>query len=57
MAAVPAFHAGSRPNTVPVDFTAAMQTVNGHPVPEPATLLLFGSGAALLAGARRRLKT
>jgi len=44
------------PNTVPVDFTAAIQTVNGHPVPEPATLLLFGTGAALLAGARRRFK-
>lgn len=37
-------------------FQAAVREVNGHPVPEPATLLLMGTGLTALAGRRLRRK-
>ncbi len=37
-----------------VAFAAAIESVNGQPVPEPGTLLLMGTGVAALVSARRR---
>lgn len=37
-------------------FRAALDFGHGSPVPEPATMLLFGTGLASLAAARRRKK-
>ncbi len=47
---------GVDPTDTTTDFTDWIARPNGTPIPEPATLLLFGAGIAGLAGLRLRRK-